>query len=82
MSERRAQADGFGDIMAWRYTAYGWIMALRYACVTRLAELPKENIYEGNDTGDFREVEADTGCSILFLGVQTVDHHCSNMELV
>ncbi len=66
-SECKAQADGFWNIMAGRYKACGWIMALRYACVNCLAVLPKEHIYEGKDTGDFREVEADTGCSILCL---------------
>lgn len=41
-------------------------MAWRYAGVNPLAVLPKEGIYEGDDTGDFWEVEADTGYSVLY----------------
>lgn len=40
-------------------------MAWRYPGVNPLAALPKEGIYEADDTGDFRKVEADTDCSIL-----------------
>ena len=38
--------------------ASGWI----YAGVSLFIVMPKKGIYRGNDTGDFREVEADTDC--------------------
>lgn len=66
-SECRARADRFGHIVDQRYTRRGLdhrITAWRYAGVNPPTLLPEDELWEGDDTGDFGEVGVDAGLSI------------------
>lgn len=82
MSECKARDDGFGHIMAGRGMGIGQDHGLEICrCQSPLTAAKAGGMRRGGHRR-FQRLRLTPAAAFCVLGVQTVDHYCSNTELL